>query len=83
MQYVIVTVTFRCPACRKNSVEQLIVEAEVFDREQVARILSRQRFHCQSCSAALPNGTYGSAHAELATSDRLEHLGFPFIPPNQ
>ena len=82
MQYVIVTVTFRCPACERSSVEQLVVESEEFDRDQVARILSGQRFHCQSCSAALPNGTHGNAHAELATPDRLEHLGFPFSPPN-
>jgi len=77
MQYIVVTVTFHCPACAKNSVEQLVVETEEFDRDQVARTLSRQRFYCQLCSAALPNGTYGDAHAELATPDRLRGIGLP------
>jgi len=82
MEYVIVTVTFRCPACDKSSAEQLIVEAEKFDSKQVARTLSRQRFHCQLCSAALPNGTRGNAHAEVATPDRLQRMGFPISRPN-
>lgn len=82
MEYVIVTITFRCLACEKNSVEQLIVETEEFDREQLARILGRQRFHCQLCSAVLPGGTRGDAHAERATPDRLQRMGFPTHLPN-
>ncbi len=82
MAYVIVTVTFRCPGCDQSNVEQLIAETERFDSEEMARILSRQRFCCQLCSRALPDGTPANAHAELATPDRLEHLGFPFSRPN-
>lgn len=82
MEYAIVTITFRCPTCEKSSVEQLIVETEEFDREQVAQTLGRQKFHCQLCSTALPNGTRGNAHAERATPDRLERMGFPTSRPN-
>lgn len=82
MEHVIVTITFRCPACEKSSVEQLIVETDAFDRDQMARTLGRQRFHCQLCSAVLPNGTRGNAHAELATPDRLQRMGFPTSRPN-
>lgn len=82
MEYVIVTVTFRCPACDKSSVEQFIVETEEFDREQMARNLGGRSFRCQSCSRVLPRGTHGSAHTELATPDRLPLRGLPRFRPN-
>jgi hypothetical protein len=82
MEYVIVTITFRCPACDKSSVEQLVAETERFDRDQMARTLSRQQYYCQLCSKPLPKGTHGDAHAELATPSRLHAMGFPISRPN-
>jgi len=82
MAYIIVSVSFRCPFCNRGSVEQLIAETESFDQEEMARALSRQPFDCQFCLRTLPDGTPANAHAELATPDRLEELGFPSIRPN-
>jgi hypothetical protein len=47
MAYIIVSVSFHCPFCNQASVEQVIVETARFDREEMARILSRQLFDCQ------------------------------------
>ena len=76
MAYLIVSVSFRCPFCNRASVEHVIAETERFDREEMARTLSRQRFDCQSCLRPLPDGTHVSAHAELATPNQLRKLGF-------
>ncbi len=77
MAYVIVTVSFQCPFCKRTSIEQMIAETERFDREEMARTLSQQPFECQSCVQTLADGTPAYAHAELATPDRLKELGFP------
>jgi len=82
MAYIIVSVSFRCPFCNRASVEEMIAETERFDREQMARTLSRQPFDCQFCRRTLPDGTPANAHAELATTDRLKKLGFPVPPAN-
>ena len=82
MAYIIVSVSLPCPFCKRTSVEELIAETEKFDLEEVARILSRQPFECRSCLRTLPNGTCANAHAELATPDRLNGLGFPFSRTN-
>ena len=76
MAYIIVSVSFHCPFCNLASVEQVIAETERFDREEMARTLSRQRFECQFCLRALPDGTSANAHAELATPNQLKKLGF-------
>jgi hypothetical protein len=55
----------------------MVAETERFDTEQVARVLSRQSFDCQSCLRKLPDGTVAIAHAELATPSQLEQIGFP------
>jgi len=79
MAYLIVSVSFRCPFCNRASVEHVIAETERFDREEMARTLSRQRFDCQSCLRTLPDGTHANAHAEFATPNQLKTLGFsPF-----
>jgi len=77
MAYVIVTVSLHCPFCNRTSVEHLIAETERFDREEMARILSRQPFECKLCLRTFADGTPARAHAELATPDRLRELGFP------
>lgn len=77
MAYVIISVSIHCPFCHRTSVEELIAETERFDREQVARTLSRQSYDCQFCSRTVPDGTRANAHAEIATADRLKLLGFP------
>jgi transposase-like protein len=77
MAYVIVSISIRCPFCGQTSVEHMVAETERFDTEQVARVLSRQLFDCQSCLRKLPDGTVAIAHAELATPSGLEQLGFP------
>jgi hypothetical protein len=82
MAYVILTVSFRCPDCNRGNIEQLIVETPRFDRSEMARSLSRQRFCCQRCSRELPDGTFAKAHAEFATPERLEELGFPLSRAN-
>jgi transposase-like protein len=76
MAYVIVTVSFQCPFCNRTSVEHIIAETERFDREEMARVLSRQPFECQLCMRTFADGTPANAHAELATPDRLKELGF-------
>jgi transposase-like protein len=77
MAYIVLSVSVPCPFCGQTSVEHLVAEAERFDPEQVARVLSRQSFDCQSCLRKLPDGTVAIAHAELATPSQLEQLGFP------
>jgi hypothetical protein len=76
MAYIIVSVSFRCPFCNRASVEPVVAETERFDREEMARTLSRQHFDCQSCLRPLPDGTHANAHAELATPNQLKKLGF-------
>jgi len=80
MAYVIVSVSLRCPFCGQTSLERLVAETERFDHEQVAGILRRQSYECQLCQRTLPDGTFASAHAELATSSQLKELGFPSAP---
>jgi transposase-like protein len=82
MAYAIISVSIHCPFCNRTSVEKLIVQTERFDREQMARTLSRQPYDCQFCSRTLPDGTRANAHAELATADRLKQLGFPTLRAN-
>ena len=77
MAYVMVSVEVRCPFCQRTSDEHFVALTERFDAEEMARILSRQPFDCQLCLWMLPNGTFASAHAELATPSQLERLGFP------
>lgn len=82
MAYVIISINLRCPFCGQSSVEHMVAETEGFNTERVARILSRQSFDCQFCLRTLPDGTFASAHAELATPSQLEHLGFASSRPN-
>jgi transposase-like protein len=77
MAYVIISARIQCPFCNQTSVEQLVAQTERFDREQMARALSRQPYDCQFCSQTLPDDTHVNARAELATADRLKQLGFP------
>jgi len=83
MAYVIVSVSLRCPFCGQTSVERLVAETERFDHEQVAGILRRQSYECQLCQRTLPDGTFASAHAELATPLQLEQMGFAATPMPQ
>ncbi|HXJ95171.1 MAG TPA: hypothetical protein VMT20_20205 [Terriglobia bacterium] len=54
----------------------MVAETERSDNEQVARVLSRQSYDCQFCLRTLPDGTFASARAKLATPSQLEQLGF-------
>lgn len=81
MAYIIVTVSFKCPLCKRTSIEQMIAETERFDRVEMAGTLSRQSFKCQFCFQTLADGTPANAHAELATPNRLKELGFPSSRP--
>jgi hypothetical protein len=76
MAYIVLSVSVPCPFCGQTSVEHLVAETEAFEREQMARILSRLPFDCQFCLRTLPKGTLANAHAELATPSQLEKLGF-------
>lgn len=78
MEYVIVTVTFRCPTCEKSSVEQLIIETEEFDASRwrgpwavSGSIVSCARPRCRTAPAVRPTP---SARRPTACSAWVSHL---------